>query len=76
MSSISELAIAVAVLAVANYLSVFAALATLRWKDARDKRAVANVFIQQVGEKLQNEADFQNIINNLRIEDDKDEKHD
>jgi len=70
-----QLLIAGAVLAVLNYISVFAALATLRWKDARDKKKIANVFMQQVGEKLQTEHDFQDIINNLRIqEQNKDEE--
>jgi hypothetical protein len=69
LSETTQLVIAVGVLALVNYLSVFGALATLRWKDARDKRKIANVFIQEVGAKLQNEADFQNIINNLRVTD-------
>lgn len=56
-------------LAVANYVSVFSALATLRWADARKKKMLVNAFIEQVGEKLQTEADFQNIINNLRMQD-------
>jgi hypothetical protein len=59
-----------AVLAVLNYLSVFTALATLRWADARKKRIITNILMEQVGEKLQNEADFQNIINNMKIKDD------
>lgn len=61
--------IAGAVLAVLNYISVFSALATLRWVDARKKRIIANILMEQVGEKLQNEADFQNIINNMKIND-------
>lgn len=64
----TTLIIAGAVLAVLNYLSVFAALSTLRWKDARDKKKIANIFMQQVGEKIQTEHDFQNIINNLNIQ--------
>ena len=58
-----------AVLAVLNYLSVFTALATLRWADARKKKIIASILMEQVGEKLQNEADFQNIINNMKIKD-------
>lgn len=52
-------------LAVLNYLSVFGALATLRWKDRREKRAIADIFIREVGEKLQTEASFQDIIKNM-----------
>jgi len=63
----TTLLITAAILAVLNYISVFTALATLRWADARKKRIIANALIEQVGEKLQNEADFQNIINNMRI---------
>jgi hypothetical protein len=58
-----------AVLTVLNYLSVFSALATLRWADARRKRIIANLLMEQVGERFQNEADFQNIINNMKIKD-------
>jgi hypothetical protein len=72
----TTLIIAGTVIAVLNYISVFSALATLRWKDARDKRKIANVFIQEVGAKLQNEADFQNIINNLRIQDIRNDEED
>lgn len=57
------------VLAIFNYLSVFSALATLRWADARKKRIITNILMEQVGEKLQNEADFQTIINNMKIKD-------
>lgn len=64
----TTLIIAGAVLAVLNYISVFAALATLRWKDAREKKKLANIFMQEVGQKLQTEHDFQDIINNLRIQ--------
>lgn len=63
----TTLLITAAILAVLNYISVFTALATLRWADARKKRIIANALIEQVGEKIQNEADFQNIINNMRI---------
>ncbi len=67
--TVASIATATAILVILNFLSVFVALATLRWKDARDKRAIANIFIKEVGAKLQTEADFQNIINNLRIQD-------
>lgn len=55
-------------LAIANYLSVFSALATLRWADARKKKLLANAFMEQVGEKLQTETDFQKIINNITLQ--------
>lgn len=63
------IALVIAGLAIANYLSVFSALATLRWADSRKKKLLANAFIEQVGEKLQTEADFQNIINNIQLQD-------
>jgi hypothetical protein len=61
--------VTILVLATFNYLSVFSALATLRWADARKKRLLTNILMEQVGEKLQNEADFQTIISNLKIKD-------
>lgn len=63
-------------IALLNFLSVFSALATLRWVDSRKKRAIANIFMEQVGEKLQTEADFQNIINNMKIQNDEEDKND
>lgn len=68
--TVGEIVIATLVLVVLNYLSVFVALATLRWKDAKEKKALANLFMQEVGQKLQTEANFQDIIKNLKIQDD------
>ena len=60
--------IAVAVLALVNYASVFAGLATLRWMDRRQKMAIANIFIRELGEKLETEASFQDIVRNIMKE--------
>lgn len=63
-------------LAVLNYLSVFAAMATLRWMDHRQKKAIADIFMREVGEKLQTEANFQDIIRNMNVQPKKDEEDD
>jgi uncharacterized membrane protein len=57
--------IACLVLVVLNFLSVFAGLATLRWMDRRQKLAIANIFMRELGEKLETEASFQDIIKNM-----------
>lgn len=63
---IGTVIIAAIVVAILNFASVFGALGFLRWRDRKEKEAIANVFMREVGEKLQTEADFQNIIRNLR----------
>lgn len=56
-----------AVLAVLNFLSVFGAMATLRWIDHRQKKAIADIFMRELGEKLETEASFQNIVRNMNV---------
>ena len=56
-----------AVLAILNFLSVFGALATLRWRDQKQKRAVADIFLRELGEKLETEANFQDIVRNMNV---------
>jgi hypothetical protein len=64
-----------ATLAILNFISVFGALATLRWVDRKQKKAIANIFMQELGEKIQTETNFQTIINNMEVKP-KDEKGD
>lgn len=59
------LAIAMLIIVVSNFMSVFAGLATLRWMDRRQKMAIANIFMRELGEKLETEASFQDIVKNL-----------
>ena len=58
-----HLFVAVGVLTVLNYVCVFLALGTLRWKDAVNKRNLANVFMEEIGEKIRTEQEFKDIIN-------------
>lgn len=58
-----HLIVAVAVVGVINYLGVFLALATLRWRDAAQKRSLANIFMQEMGEKIRTEQEFRDIVN-------------
>jgi hypothetical protein len=68
MLEVWTIVIAVAVLALINFASVFAGLATLRWMDRRQKLAVANIFMRELGEKLETEANFQDIVRNIMKE--------
>ena len=67
MEQTTLIIIAVAVLAVLNFLSVFGAMATLRWMDHRQKKAIADIFMRELGEKLQTEQSFQNIVQNMNM---------
>jgi len=58
-----HLFVSVGVLVVLNYAGVFLALATLRWRDAVNKRNLANVFMEEMGEKIRTEQEFKDIIN-------------
>lgn len=70
---ITTIVISVIVLSILNFISVFGAMATLRWIDQRQKLAMANIFMREVGEKLQTEANFQDIIKNMQIKKEKEE---
>jgi len=67
MEQTTLIIIAVAVLAALNFLSVFGAMATLRWMDHRQKKAIADIFMRELGEKLQTEQSFQNIVQNMNM---------
>lgn len=73
---ITTIVISVIVLSILNFISVFGAMATLRWIDQRQKLAMANIFMREVGEKLQTEANFQDIIKNMQIKKEEDESKD
>jgi hypothetical protein len=64
---ITAVIIAGTLIAILNFLSVYAAIGLLRWKDHRHKKAIADIFMREVGEKLQTEANFQDIIQNMNL---------
>lgn len=73
---ITTIVISATVLSILNFISVFGAMATLRWIDQRQKLAMANIFMREVGEKLQTEVNFQDIIKNMQIKKEEDESKD
>lgn len=56
----------VAVIAITNFVSVFLAVGTMRYLDYRRKRKVAEFLMNEIGEKISTEMNFQDIVNRLR----------
>jgi len=71
-----HLVLAVLSVGVMSYLGVFLGLATLKWKDAASKRAIANVFMQEVGERIQTEQQFKDIVQNFGMQERKTDDED
>lgn len=49
-------------LAVLNFISVFMAVATMKWLDSRKKRQFAEMVITELGERISTEVNFQDIV--------------
>jgi membrane protein insertase Oxa1/YidC/SpoIIIJ len=62
----------VAVIAVTNFVSVFAAALTLRYLDMRRKRKVAEFLMNEFAEKISTEMDFQEIIKRMKMQEERD----
>lgn len=58
----------VVALGVTNFLSVLFAVWFLHWRQERQKRMFAKMFLQSLGDQIQTEADFQKIIKNLDMD--------
>lgn len=60
--SVSPWVLAFVGLAVLNFVSVFAAVATMKWLDSRKKRQFAEMVINELGERISTEVNFQDIV--------------